>query len=271
VLFLCLAPVWAQNDWHDPYPPHKVMGNVYYVGSAGLASYLITTPAGHILINAGFDKTVGLIQESVAKLGFKFSDVKILLNSQAHDDHAAGTALVKKLTGARVLVMAPDDVVVRGGGKGDFYYNARWTECPVDQVLHDGDKVTLGGVVLVAHLTPGHTKGCTTWTLKTSDGKRSYDVVIVGGTNVNPGFQLLKNPKYPNMAEDYARTFRVLKSLSCDIFLGAHGDYYGMKPKYDRLRAGDPQAFVDPDGYRRYVADREKAYIETLRQQRASK
>jgi len=279
LLSLGMAP-WAgpaglraqsRNNWDDPFPPHRVMGNIYYVGSAGLASFLITTPEGHILINSGFERTVPLVRAAVEKLGFKFTDVKILLNSQAHDDHAAGSALVKELTGAQVMVMAPDDEVVRGGGKGDFYYTARWKECPVSRVLHDGDEVKLGGSTLVAHLTPGHTKGCTTWTTTLREGGRTYNVVIVGGTNVNPGFKLVNNAKYPQIADDYARTFRVLKSLACDVFLGAHGDYYGMAAKYEKLRAGDQLAFVDPEGYRRYVAAREQAYQQELARQQGSR
>jgi metallo-beta-lactamase class B len=272
-LWLMSMPLGAQspNNWDDPFPPHRIAGNVYYVGSAGLASFLITTPQGHILINSGFERTVPLVRTAVEKLGFKFTDIKILLASQAHDDHIAGAALAKELSGAQVMIMAPDDEVVRAGGKGDFYYTARWKECPVNRVLHDGDEVKLGGAVLVAHLTPGHTKGCTTWTTTVREGGRQYQVVIVGGTNVNTGFRLVNNEKYPGIAEDYARTFRVLKSLACDIFLGAHGEYYGMAAKYEKLRAGDKLAFVDPEGYRSYVAHAEQAYRNELSRQRASR
>jgi len=270
-LLLTLAPLCAQkNNWDDPFPPHRIVGNVYYVGSAGLASFLIATPQGHMLINSGFERTVPLVRDAVAKLGFKFTDIRILLTSQAHDDHIAGAALLKELTGAQVMIMAPDDEVVRGGGKGDFFYTATWKPCPVARVLHDGDEVRLGGATLVAHRTPGHTKGCTTWTLVASDGQKNYNVVIVGGTNVNSGFQLLNNRKYPEIAEDFARTFRVLRSLACDVFLGAHGDYYGMIPKYERMQRGDKLAFVDPEGYRRYVEDREQAFRAELARQQAA-
>jgi metallo-beta-lactamase class B len=272
-LLLTIAPLGAQsrNNWDDPFPPHRVMGDVYYVGSAGLASFLITTPEGHILINSGYERTVPLVRAAVEKLGFKFTDIKILLASQAHDDHVAGAALVKEMSGAQVMVMAPDDEVVRGGGQGDFHYTSRWKECPVSRVLRDGEEVKLGGTTLVAHLTPGHTKGCTTWTMTAREGGRAYQVVIVGGTNVNPGFRLVNNAKYPEIADDYARTFRVLKSLACEVFLGAHGDYYGMAAKYAKLRAGDPLAFVDPEGYRRYVVDREQAFEKELARQRGSR
>jgi metallo-beta-lactamase class B len=270
-LVLTLAPLCAQkNNWDDPFPPHRIAGNLYYVGSAGLASYLITTPEGHILINSGYERTVPLIRDAVAKLGFKFSDIKILLNSQAHDDHIEGAAMVKELSGAQVMIMAPDDLIVRTGGQDDFYYNGHWKQCPVARVLHDGDEVKLGGTTLVAHLTPGHTKGCTTWTMVAREGGKPFNVVIVGGTNVNPGFQLVNNAKSPQIAEDYARTFRVLKSLACDIFLGAHGDYYNMLPKYEKFKAGDKMAFVDPEGYKRYVEDREQAFLRELKRQQTS-
>src|SRR5262249_54971616 len=176
-------------DWHEPFPAHKVIGNVYYVGSKDLATYLITTPEGHILINSGFDRTVPLIQRSVESLGFKITDVKILLASHAHSDHVAGHARLQKLTGAKVYVMRGDDAVIASGGKGQYLYAAdRWDPCKVDRILNDRDEVKLGGVTLVARLTPGHTRGCTTWTWKVEDGGKTYDVVVIGSPNVNPGY-----------------------------------------------------------------------------------
>ena len=272
-LVLSLAASWlgAQTpNWSEPFPPHKVVGNLYYVGSSELASYLIATPAGHILINTGFDETVPVIRAGCEKLGFKFSDIKILLTGQAHNDHVAGFALVKKLTGAKVMVMTGDDVVVRGGGQGDFAYEdqVRWTHCPVDRVLGDGEAVTLGPATLVARHTPGHTKGCTTWTLTAEEGGRAYHVAIVGSVNVNSGFRLVNNAKYPRIAEDFARTFQVLESLPCDIFLGSHGSYYRMREKYPRSLQGGAPAFVDPEGYRRFVAAGKAAYLRELEKQR---
>jgi metallo-beta-lactamase class B len=263
----------AQNsvDWTTPFPPHRVVGNVYYVGSKGLASYLITTPEGHILINSSMEANVPLIQESVEKLGFKFSDVKILLISHAHWDHCAGSARVKELTGAKYMVMDADVPVVESGGKTDFQYGNSpdnlYKPAKVDRVLHDGDEVKLGGVVLVAHKTPGHTKGCTTWTMKVPDGGKTYDVVIVGSPNVNPGYKLVNNAAYPQIAQDYEQTFRVLKSLPCDVFLGAHGDYYGMTEKFARITDGAANPFVDPEGYKSYVAEREQAFREEWKKQ----
>jgi CubicO group peptidase (beta-lactamase class C family)/glyoxylase-like metal-dependent hydrolase (beta-lactamase superfamily II) len=257
-------------DWFEPFPAHKVVGNVYYVGSKDLATYLITTPGGHILINSGFERTVPLIQKSVESLGFKMTDVKILLASHAHSDHVAGHALLQKITGAKVYVMRGDDQVIASGGKGQYLYTtSRWEPCKVDRVLEDRDEVKLGGVTLVARLTPGHTRGCTTWTWRVEDGGRKYDVVVIGSPNVNPGFQLVDNKDYPEIAADFAKTFEVLKNLPCDVFLGAHGGYYGMVERYDLLRKGKANAFVNPEGYKEYVALKERAFRKTLAAQQA--
>src|SRR5439155_8319113 len=192
--------VGGPDDQTAQFPPHKIIGNIYYVGTKSLAAFLITTPQGHILINSTYERNVLTIQKSVEQLGFKFSDIKILLGSHAHGDHQEGDALVKQLTGAQVMAMAEDVPALESmkpGGKPH----------PIDRVLHDGDTVTLGATTLVAHLTPGHTRGCTTWTLRVPDGGRTYDVVIIGSLGVNPGFQLVNNKDVPQMAEEYARAF----------------------------------------------------------------
>ena len=261
-------------DWREPFPAYRVIGNVYYVGSRGLASYLITTPAGHILINSNLTTSVPLIRESIEKLGFHFSDVKILLISHAHFDHDAGSAELKKLTGAKYMLMDGDVSVVESGGKSDFQYGndpaLLYPAVKVDRVLHDGDEVRLGDIVLVAHKTAGHTRGCTTWSLKVSDSGKTYDVVIVGSPNVNPGYKLVNNGRYPEIADDYARGFRVLKSLPCDVFLGAHGSYYDMETKYAKLSAGGANPYIDPQGYKSYVAEREQAFLSELQKQTAA-
>jgi metallo-beta-lactamase class B len=266
------ASAQSPSDWLEPYPPFKVAGPLYYVGSKGLASYLVTTPQGHILINSSMEANVPLIQASVEQLGFKFTDIKILLISHAHWDHDAGSALVKKLTGASYQVMEQDVSVVESGGRTDFHYSgfpaSLYPPAKVDRVLHDGDVVKLGDVSLVAHLTPGHTKGCTTWSIKVSEGGKEYDAVIVGSPNVNDGYKLVGNPAYPTMADDYERCFRVLKSLPCDIFLGAHGNYFDMLAK--RTKPSSPNPFIDPAGYRTYVAEREQAFREALVKQGVS-
>jgi metallo-beta-lactamase class B len=276
-----VAPAQPANqsippDWINPFPPHRVMGNLYYVGSEGLASYLITTPNGNILINSSLEQSVPLIQASIEKLGFKFSDTKILLISHAHWDHCAGSATIIRMTGGKYMVMAEDVPVVESGGKKDFHYgndpNSLYPATKVDRVLHDGDEVKLGGVVLVAHKTAGHTKGCTTWTMKVTDDKtgKTYDAVIVGSPNVNPGFKLVDNKEYPQIAQDYEHQFAVLKSLPCDIFLGAHGAYYDMAAKYPKLAGGGENPFIGPAGYKAYVADRESAFQEELKKQQAA-
>jgi metallo-beta-lactamase class B len=258
----------GQTDWYEPFPAHKVVGNVYYVGSRDLATYLIATPEGHILINSGFERTVPLIQKSVESLGFKMTDVKILLASHAHSDHVAGHAALQKLTGAKVYVMRGDERVIASGGAGQYLYaSSRWEPCKVDHVLKDGDEVKLGGVTLVARLTPGHTRGCTTWTWRVEDGGKNYDVVVIGSPNVNPGFKLVNNEDYPEMAADFAKTFEVLKSLPCDVFLGAHGSYYGMVERYALLQKGQANAFVNAEGYKEFVAQKERAFRKTLADQ----
>src|SRR5580704_1031987 len=210
----CGLSAQQSPDWTEPFPAHRIASSLYYVGSKDLASYLITTPQGNILINSSLESSVPLIQASVEKLGFKFSDTKILLISHAHWDHDAGSAAVKKLTGAKYMVMDADVPVVESGGKTDFQYGNSpedlYPGVKVDRVLHDGDSVTLGGATLIAHKTPGHTKGCTTWTLRVTDAGKTYDVVIVGSPNVNAGYKLVNNAQYPQIAQDYATMFRVL-------------------------------------------------------------
>lgn len=272
--FTANAAVPNDPNWTEPFPPFQISGNLYYVGSKGLANYLITTPQGHILINSDLEANVPLIRASVEKLGFRFGDIRILLISHAHWDHDAGSAMIKQITGAKYMVMDADVPVVESGGKTDFQYGSMPTTLypptKVDRVLHDGDKVQLGGAVLVAHLTPGHTKGCTTWTMKVREGGKAYNVVIVGSPNVNDGYKLVGNTLYPGIAEDYERTFRVLKSLPADYFLGAHGSYFDMEAKYARLKEGAPSPFIDPDGYKQYVAQREQAFRTELAKQRAA-
>ena len=272
-LVLVSARKPAQDDWTEPFPAFRIADNLYYVGSKGLANYLITTPEGHILINSDFEANVPLIRSSVESLGFKFTDIKILLISHAHADHCAASATIKKITGAKYMVMEGDAPVVESGGKTDFFYandpEGQYPPTSVDRVLHDGDEVKLGGVVLTARLTPGHTKGCTTWTMKVKDGSRTRDVVIIGSPNVNPGYNLLNDKQYPEMKQDYEQTFSVLKSLSCDYFLGAHGSYFDLERKYARFKAGATSAFIDPDGYKQYVTEREQAFRSELRKQQA--
>ncbi len=275
LLSVAAGPASAQNaDWTEPFPPFRIAGNLYYVGSKGLANYLITTPQGHILINSDLEANVPLIRASIERLGFKFSDVKILLISHAHSDHNAASATIKKETGAKYMVMDGDVGVVESGGKTDFQYgtspSSLYPPTKVDRVLHDGDEVKLGDAVLVAHLTPGHTKGCTTWTMKVSEGGKTYDAVIVGSPNVNPGYTLVNNAQYPTIADDYQRMFRVLKSLPCDIFLGAHGSYFDLEAKHARMTKDGPTPLVDPEGYKKFVAQKEEEFRAELAKQKGA-
>ncbi len=240
-------------DWHAAFPAFKVAGNLYYVGTADLAVYLINTPQGNILINSDFEEDVPTIKKSIEQLGFKYGDTKIILISHAHGDHDAATGIIKKDTGAKLMIMDADVAEEQSTAKGR-------PGAKVDRILHDGDTVELGGSKLVAHLTPGHTKGCTTWTMQVRDGARTLNAVIVGSPNVNPGYILVGNKDYPGIADDYVKTFAVLKSLPCDLFLGAHGAYFGLKAKYEKMKAGDANAFIDPDGYKAYVAERDSTF-----------
>ena len=272
VLTLATFALLAQKKDNEPFPAYRIIGNVYYVGANDITSYLITTPKGHFLVNEGYENTPPLIKASVEKLGFKMTDIKYLLNGQAHADHIAGQALLKEWTGAQVVSSEGDSAVVEGGGKGDFRWDgiSSYPPVKVSKRIKDGETLTLGSTALVAHITPGHTKGCTTWTLQTTEDGKKFDVVIVGGTTINPGVVLLKNPKYPQIVEDYARTWRVLRALKCDVFLGAHGGYYGMLEKYERMTKGEhPNPFIDPDGYAAFVNRSEKNYLDQLSQERA--
>lgn len=270
-----LAFAQDTSSWTEPFPPHRIAGNLYYVGSRDLASYLITTPQGHVLINSSLEESVPLIRASVEKLGFKFTDIRILLISHAHSDHCAGSAEIVKQTGAKYWVMEQDaDAVENGGakkarvGKGDY---TQFPAAKVDRRLKDGEEVKLGDAVLVGHLTPGHTPGCTTWTMQVMDNGKPLNAVIIGSPNVNPGYVLVGNKNYPAIATDYEKTFRVLKALPVDLFLGAHGGYYGMEAKHSRLGAGDMNPFIDPAGYLRYVEDREGAFLAEWEKQKKAK
>jgi len=265
VLLVFTAPLHAQTnpDWHRAVPGFKIAGNLYWVGTADLAVYLINTPQGNILINSDFPEDVPLIRKSIEQLGFKYADTRILLSSHAHGDHDAATGIIQKETGARVMIMDGDVAEVESTRPGR-------PGAHVDRVLHDGDTVTLGGSTMTAHLTPGHTKGCTTWTMQVNESGRRLNAVIIGSPNVNAGTVLVGNKNYPQIAQDYVKTFKVLKSLPVDLFLGSHGAYFGMLAKYDRLKNGGMNPFIDPAGYRAYVEEREATFLKVLEEQKQS-
>lgn len=254
----------AQTDWNAPFPAHRVMDNLYFVGTEALGTFLITTPAGHILINSDFESTVPVIRDSIAALGFDFEDIAIVLGSHAHGDHMEADALIAQLTGADVMAMAEDVPALRAmqpGGKPH----------PIDRVLHDGDRVELGGTVLTAHRTPGHTKGCTSWGLEVEEDGRRYDALIVCSFGVNDNYVLVDNPDYPEIADDYVATFAKARGLPVDVFLGSHGFFYGLAEKHERLRRlapGDPNPFVDRAGYLAHIDAQEQRFREMLARQR---
>ena len=265
ISFNLLNPA-ATNARYRPIQSFRIIGNIYYVGGADVTSFLIATPKGHILLDSGFVEQVPLIKENIAQLGFKLGDVKILINSHAHFDHAGGLALLKKLTGATLMASEADAQLLAAGGKGDFAFGDRFPFEPVkaDRILRDGDTVELGDVTMVAHLTPGHTKGCTSWTMKVREGGKIYNVVFVGSTTA-PGYTLVDNKKYPTIVEDYARTFRLLKSLPCDVFLGSHGSFFSLEEKSQLLAQGkESNPFIDPEGYKNFLEDTEVEFKRQL-------
>ncbi len=235
------------------FPAHTIIGNLHYVGTGTLNSYLITTPQGHILINTNYEDTVPLLRASVEKVGFKMTDIKIILGSHAHPDHMQADAMVKELSGGASVMAMEQDVPALKSMKAPS-----GKPRPIDRVLKDKEQVSLGGTTLVAHLTPGHTRGCTTWTMRIPEGGRSYDVVIACG-GLQEGAVLVNNTNYPEIADDFARSIATLKALPVDVFLGAHSWFFDLAGKYKRL-GGATNPYVDPAGYKAWVGNMEKNY-----------
>lgn len=259
------------QHWNRPFPPYRVIDNIYYVGTNEIAQFLITTPAGHILIDTGFEASVPRLRENIESLGFRYRDIALILTSHAHIDHVQAHALVRRQTGARVVASSADAAILESGGKGETVYDGvfAWSACPVDRTVADGEMVKLGDVTLTAHLTPGHTVGATTWTMRVRDRGRSLAVVFFPSANINAGVHLLDNPRYPRIAQDFESSFAIWKSLACDVFLADHGAFYGMKAKYRRLGADTLQnPFIDPEGYRAFIADSERRFREQLASER---
>lgn len=273
-LLLFSLSVLAQSDpvsrsWNEPVEPFRIAGNLYYVGATDIAAYLFATPAGHILIDGGFVETAPQIQRNVEKLGFRVSDIRILLNSHAHYDHAGGLAELKRVTGARFLATAREIPLLARGGLDDPQFDNRFPFPPVyaDAILRDGQHVRLGGTDLVAHLTAGHTPGCTTWTTTLREGKRSLDVVLLCSPSVPSQYKLVGNPRYPDAIADYRAQFAFLRSLQPDIFLGSHGGFFELSEKRKALRPGAKNPFIDPDGYKRLVEFWEKRFESMVTEQ----
>jgi metallo-beta-lactamase class B len=248
-------------DWTTVIPPCRIAANLYYVGSRDLASF----------VNSNLATSPPQIRASIEKLGFHYHDIRILLINHAHFDHCAGSARIQRETGAKYMVMDADVPDIESGGRTNFAFGHQkamlYPAAKVARVLHDRDTIELGGTTLVARKTAGHTRGCTTFTLIAHENGKSYNTVIVGSPNVLSSYNLIDDPKYPQMAADFEQQFHTLKSLPCDIFLGAHGSYYNMLAKSARLRAGETNAFVDPAGYQSYVANAEQSFRTALRKQ----
>lgn len=276
-LLLSVLSLFAQDppEWRKPFPPFRIIGNVYWVGTYDLSTYLITTPQGHILINTGVADTVPLIKIGVEKLGFKISDVKLLTTTQAHADHVAGFAALKRMTGAKLAIMEPDVEVVETGGKADFRYRndpqARFEPAKVDRRLKDGDRISLGGVELTAHLHGGHTKGATSFTFDVHEGGKAYKVGIMNMASINPGVQVSGMPGFPGIARAYERTFRNQRALKIDVFLSSHAIQFNLHDKYKTGDTYNPERFVDPQGYQEAVERLERAFREQLKNESAGR
>jgi metallo-beta-lactamase class B len=250
--------------WVEPTEPLRIVGPIHYVGTRELGAYLITTPEGHMLLDGAVPSSAPLIEASIRALGFKPEEIRLLLITHAHFDHVGTLAHFKKLSGAAVAVMAPDVELLASGGKTDYLFAKQpkfhFEPVTADRVLKDGDTVSLGGVQLTGRLTPGHTRGCTTWTTTIEEGGRSYDVVFPGSTSVNPGTRFVHGPSYPGVVDDYRRAISVLESLQPDIFLAAHASFFDFAGKRARAATEGVKAFVDPEGYRRRIAAQRAAF-----------
>jgi metallo-beta-lactamase class B len=257
------------QESNQPFKPFRIIGNIHYVGTNDLACYLITTPAGAILLDTGLEESPAIVRANIATLGFKLQDIKIILSGHAHYDHVGGHAEMKEATGAQVYASAGDAAILESGGAKTFHPLKPFKPVKVDHVIQDGGTVRLGGVTLTAHLTPGHTEGNTTWTTVVEEKGKNYDVVFVGSMSINPGVHMINYPAWPKIAEVYARSFGILKGLHCDVFLGPHASFFDMESKFKRMNA-DPTSnpFIDPAGYQNYIARFEKLYNEQLQRER---
>jgi metallo-beta-lactamase class B len=242
-------------DWNRPATPHQVIGPIYFVGTNNLAVFLITTPEGHILMDPGYEETVPLVKASIRTLGFKYEDIKVLLNTQAHFDHAAGLAQVKRETGARLMASAADAELLEAGGRGDFLFGDRYTFPPVkvDRVFKDGEVIELGNARLTARLTPGHTKGATTFTMTADERGRAYQVIFAASTTINDGTRLIDNPTYPHIVEDWERAYAILESLSPGVWVSQHTNVFDETGKLARQAKGGDNPYIDLKGYRSWL------------------
>jgi metallo-beta-lactamase class B len=259
-LFIALAKKVLK--WEDPDEPVRIAGPIYFIGTKGLGAFLITTAEGHILMNTGMPSSGPMMTESIRKLGFKPEDIKIMINGHAHIDHAGAFAYFKKLTGAQVAIMEDDVALIENGGRGDFKYanDFGYEAVKVDRILRDGDQVKLGDVLLTAYHTPGHTRGATTWVMNIVVDGKPYVVVFPDGGGFNPGYRVAKDPIYPGINADYRRTHHFLEMLKPDIWLAQHNEYYDLEGKRKRALTDGIKAWIDPEGYRRFIAGKKRAF-----------
>ena len=267
-LILAISPPGAAQTpgWTQPFPGHRVIGNLYAVGTYDLGVFLVTSSKGHLLINTGLEDSTPLIRENVESLGFRLQDVKILLTMQAHWDHTAALAGIKEITGAEMWATAGDAPILEDGGFSDPHFGGKVSFKPVevDRIIKDGEVIELGDARLTVVETRGHTTGSASYVMKVNEGGRDFDVVIANMASINAGKRLVVNPTYPGVAEDFVETFRKQKALPVDVWVAAHGSQYGLHEKY---KAGQPysaETFVDLEGYRAAVASYEKLYLEQL-------
>lgn len=265
----------TNDSWLRPFPAFRVFGNLYYVGSYDLASYLITTPDGHILINTGTYDSAAMIRSNVESLGFDFDDIEILLTTQAHWDHVADLAAIKRATGARLFAHEGDVASLEDGGVSDFRFpdgrEPIFEPVVVDRHLADGDTIELGGVVLTLHHHPGHTKGASSFTFDAEEDGQRRSVLIVNMATINPGVELLNMRAYPGIAEDYASTFRAQKAMTPDVWVSSHAGHFDLHEKFTPGAAYDPKRFQDPAGYQRKISGYEQIYLTQLEEERAAR
>lgn len=271
LFLLTAAPAAAQpEDWSKPFPGHRVIGNLYAVGTYDLACFLITSDEGHILINTGLADSAPMIRENVESLGFRLEDVRILLTMQAHYDHAAAFAEIKQATGAALWATAGDAPLLEDGGASDPHFRGEYTfaPVPVDRVLRDGEVIELGKIHLTVVESPGHTPGSATYTMTVTENGRDYRVAIANMGSMNPGLRLSKDPTYPGIAEDFAETFRRQKEMEVEVWVAAHASQYGLHDKYSPGDAYSAETFVDPEGFHELVAHYEALYERALAAER---
>jgi metallo-beta-lactamase class B len=259
-LFISLAKKVLK--WEEPSDPVQIVGPMYFVGTKGLGAFLITTSEGHILMNTGMPSSGPMIVESIRKLGFKPEDIKLMINGHAHIDHAGAFADLKQQFGAQLAVMKEDVAAMESGDTDDFKYANDFVYPPVkvDRVLRDGDMIRMGDVLLTAYLTPGHTRGATTWVANLVVGGKAYVVVFPDGAGFNPGYRVAKDPSYPGINDDYRHTHHALEMLKPDIWLAQHNEYYDLEGKRQRAQTEGVKAWIDPEGYRQFVAGKKRAF-----------